>query len=255
MKPTSPEDQELEKSSAEVSEHYRAAAQDEPPSRVDVAVLEAARREVKQPARRRRDWQIPASVAAMVIIGVAMALLVRENQAPPSLDVVNEAKLARQTSPQMAMKTPPKANTDSVRERPSRERSPRPDRTLSSQEQMAPAARDSAAPDNVANRAAAPASAPAPAKPAESASIAAAESKKSESMSDAAAQSRRSDQALLKQKADNSIAQPEDWLRRIDDLLREGKKADAREQVQVFQKAYPEFVLPQRFKALLVEQH
>jgi len=86
---------------------------------------------------------------------------------------------------------------------------------------MAPAARDSAAPDNVANRAAAPASAPAPAKPAESASIAAAESKKSESMSDAAAQSRRSDQALLKQKADNSIAQPEDWLRRIDDLLRE----------------------------------
>ena len=74
-------------------------------------------------------------------------------------------------------------------------------------------------------------------------------------MSDAAAQSRRSDQALLKQKADNSIAQPEDWLRRIDDLLREGKKADARELVQVFQKAYPEFVLPQRFKALLVEQH
>jgi len=256
MKPTSPEDQELEKSSSEVSEHYRAAAQDEPPSRLDAAVLEAARRDLKQPARRRRDWQIPASIAAMVIIGVAMALLVRENQAPPpSLDAINEARLAKQTPPQMAMKTQPKANTDSVRERPSRERSPRPDRTLSPQGQTATAARDSAVQANVANRAAAAAPASAPAKPAEAAGIAAAESKKPESMSDAAAQSRRSDQALLKQKTETPMAPPEDWLRRIDDLLREGKNADAREQVQVFQKAYPDFVLPQRFQGLLVEQH
>ena len=87
MKPTSPEEQELEKSGAELSYRYRAVVQDEPPARVDAAILEAARREVKPPARRPRDWQIPASIAALVIIGVAMALLVRENHAPPpSLD-------------------------------------------------------------------------------------------------------------------------------------------------------------------------
>src|SRR3954447_10649028 len=133
MKPTSPEEQELEKSGAEASEHYRAAGQDEPPSRVDAAILEAARREVKPPARRPRDWQIPASIAAMVIIGVAMALLVRENQAPPpSLDTANEARLAKQAA-QLAMKTQPKASTGSIRERPSRERGPRPDRMQSPQ--------------------------------------------------------------------------------------------------------------------------
>jgi hypothetical protein len=258
MKPTSPEDQELEKSGAEVAERYRAAAQDEPSARVDAAILEAARREVKPPARRPRDWQIPASIAAMVIIGVAMALLVRENQAPPpSLDTANESRLAKQAPPHMAMKAQPNASTDSIRERPSRERSPRPDRTLSPQQQPSLAARDSAASDNAAGpRPSAPASAPA--KSAEPAGNAAAESKKAQTMSDEGAQGaqfRGSDQALLKQKADNSMPQPDDWLRRIDDLLREGKSADAREQVQAFHKAYPDFTLPQRFQVLLSGQH
>jgi hypothetical protein len=253
MKPTSPEEQELEKSGAEVAEHYRAAAQDEPSARVDAAILEAARREVKPPAHRPRDWQIPASIAAMVIIGVAMALLVRENQAPPpSLDTANEAKLAKQAPPHMAMKTQPKPSTDSIRERPSRERSPRPDRTLSPQQPPPLAARDSALQDNGGGRASAPA--PAPATSAGPAGNAAAESKKAELMSGESAQGARprgSDQVLLKQKADNAMPQADDWLRRIDDLLREGKSADAREQLQAFHKAYPSFTLPQRFQALL----
>ena len=257
MKPTSPEEQELDKSGAEVAEHYRAAAQDEPSARVDTAILEAARREVKPPARRPRDWQIPASIAAMVIIGVAMALLVRENQTPPqSLDTANEATLAKQAPPHMAMKTQPKSSTDSIRERPSRERSPRPDRKLTRQEQPSLAARDSAVQDNVAVRPSAPASAPE--KSAGPAGNAAAESKKAESMSDESvqgAQSRNSDQALLKQKAENAMPQADEWLRRIDDLLRQGKNADALEQVQAFHKAYPKFTLPQRFQALLPGQH
>jgi hypothetical protein len=254
MKPTSPEEQELEKSSAEITEHYRAAVQDEPSARVDAAILEAARSEVKPPARRPRDWQIPASIAAIVIIGLAMALLVRENQAPPpSLDTANEARLAKQAPPHMAMKTQPKASTDSVRERPSRERSPRPDRKLTPQQQPSLAARDSSAvSDNVAGTASAPAAAPA--KSAEPAGNAAVESKIAGSMSDESAKPRSSDQALLKQKADNAMPQPDDWLRRIDDLLREGKSADAREQVQAFHKAYPNFALPQRFQALLPGQ-
>jgi hypothetical protein len=256
MKPTSPEEQELEKSGAEVSDRYRAVVQDEPPARVDAAILEAARREVKPPPRRSRDWQIPASIAAMVIIGIAMALLVRENQAPtPSLDTANEARLAKQAPPQVAVKTQPKASADSVRERPSRDRSPRPDRTLSPQEQVALAARDNAMQDHVGSRASVPAPASAPVKSTEPAGIAAAESKKAESMSGATAQSRGTDQALLKQKADNSMPQPEEWLRRIDELLREGKSADAREQVQAFHKAFPNFSLPQRFEALLPGQH
>jgi hypothetical protein len=183
---------------------------------------------------------------------------VRENQAPsPSLDTANEARLAKQTPPPMAMKTQPKASTDSIRERPSRERSPRPDRTLSPQVQSSVAARDSAVQDNVAGRASANASSPAP-KTAGPAGNAAAESKKAESMSDEraqGAQARSSDQALFKQQAGNSMPQADEWLRRIDNLLREGKTADAREQVQAFHKAYPDFTLPQRFQALLQGQH
>jgi len=49
MKPTLPEDRELEKMGSEVSERYRAGAQDEPPARLDATIQAAARREVEQP--------------------------------------------------------------------------------------------------------------------------------------------------------------------------------------------------------------
>jgi len=66
MKPTLPEDRELETMGSEVSERYRAGAQDEPPARLDAAIQAAARREVTQPPLRR-NWQMPASIAAMLV--------------------------------------------------------------------------------------------------------------------------------------------------------------------------------------------
>src|SRR5258708_31228244 len=81
MKPTSPEDRELEKISSEVSERYRAGAKDEPPARLDAAVVEAARRGVEQP-RRRNHWHVPAPVAPLLVIGASIVLLVRDNQPP-----------------------------------------------------------------------------------------------------------------------------------------------------------------------------
>ena len=76
-------------------------------------------------------------------------------------------------------------------------------------------------------------------------------SKKAEVLSDAAPQSRRSDEASRKEKAATASAQPEDWLRRIDDLLRNGQDADAREQLMLFRKQFPHYLLPQRLQALL----
>ncbi len=83
MKPTLPEDRELEEMSSEVSEHYRSGAQDEPSARLDAAVLAAARRKMEQP-RQRRNWQMPAAIAAMLVLGVSLALIVRDNEPPLS---------------------------------------------------------------------------------------------------------------------------------------------------------------------------
>jgi hypothetical protein len=264
MKPTSPEDRELEQISSEVSERYRAGAEDEPPVRLDAAILSAARREVEQP-RKRRHWQVPVSIAAMLVIGVSLVLLVRENEPPlPSLDrpASEEAKLAKPAAPQLAMKAQPKAQpkarADSLREdRPSRERSARPAR--------APAARDEAAAtqENTASGTVAPpASAPAapvvagPAKSTEQEQSRIAGSsdslsgKKAGAVAGAATESRPSAQALRKEDA-AAPAQPRDWLEKIDGLLRDGRQAEARRQLLGFRQQFPHYPLPERLQELL----
>ena len=266
MKPTSPEDSDLEKMSSEVSERYRAGAQDEPSARLDAAIRAAVRREVEQP-RQRRHWQLPASIAAMLVIGISLVLIVRDNEPPlPSLDrlAADEAKLAKSAPPQLAMKAQSKASADSLREaRPSRERSARPDRGPLARDEAA-TAREYAAQENAVSSAS-PSTVPAPGAPAVAGLATPVEgerrqtaesgdfpsSKKAEALSGAAPRSARSDEALRKQDAAAAPVQPEDWLRRIDDLLRTGEEAGAREQLLVFRKQFPHYPLPQRLQALL----
>ena len=64
---------------------YRGAATDEPPARLDAAILAAARREAG--ARPRplsavlRAWRVPVSIAAVVVLSVSLVTLVREEPA------------------------------------------------------------------------------------------------------------------------------------------------------------------------------
>ena len=261
MKPTLPEDHELEKMSSELSERYRAGAQDEPSARLDAAVLAAARRHVEQP-RQRRNWQMPVSIAAMLVIGVSLVLLVRDNEPPlPSLDrhAADEAKLAKPAPPNLASKTQPKARAVYPGEdRPSRERSTRPDREPIARDEMA-AVQENSATGKSTQPAAAPA-APAIAgrvKSAEQEQSPVVEStevspgKKAKGLADAATESRVSAQTLHKEGGAAVPVQPQDWLRKIDDLLRDGKDADAREQLLGFRKQFPNYPLPQRLQALL----
>jgi hypothetical protein len=262
MKPTSPEDRELEQMSSEVSARYRAGAEDEPPVRLDAAVLSAARREVEQP-RKRRHWQVPASIAAMLVIGVSLVLLVRENEPPlPSLDrpASDEAKLAKPAPPQLAMQAQPKARADSHREdRPSRERSARPAREQGARDEAA-ATQENTASGTAAPPAAAPAVpvVAAPAKSAEQEQSRIAESSDSFSGkkaregggAGAATESRLSARALRKEDA-AAPPQPRDWLGKIDDLLRDGRQAEARRQLLDFRQQYPHYPLPERLQALL----
>jgi hypothetical protein len=267
MKPTLPEDRELEDSAAQVSERYRAGAQDEPPAKLDAAIRAAAHREVEQP-KLRRTWQMPASIAAMLVIGVSLVLLVRDNEPPlSSLDhpAAEEAKLAKPAPPQLAMKSQPKAKADFYREdRPSRERSARPDREPAARDEAAPA-RDNAM-SGASPQSAAPPPAPAtaaPEMPLEQEKLTTAEasmaSKKAvpPASADAAVESRGNVQALRKQEQTAAVPlQPNDWVKKIDGLLRDGKEADAREQLLGFRKQFPQYPLPERLQALLPpDQH
>ncbi|MEO8009955.1 MAG: hypothetical protein ABI728_15735 [Betaproteobacteria bacterium] len=243
MKPTSPEDRDLEKMSAEVSAGYRAGAADEPSARLDAAILAVARREVERP-RPQRHWQVPASVAAVLVIGVSLVLVVRDNETPlPSLGqpAADEAKLANSAPPQLAMKAQPKAKVDALREdRPSRERTARPLRE--------PVLRDKAplAPEGTASGTTMqPAAVPVVVEPAKSAA----------QVAGIAPSPRLDAQALRKEKGEASTpVQPQDWLGKIDDLLRDGKESDAREQLLDFRKQFPNYPLSQRFQALLPQE-
>ena len=264
MKPTLPDDHELEKMSSEVSERYRAGAQDEPPARLDAAVLAAARRGADKPVKRR-NWQMPASIAAVLVIGISLVLTVRHNERPlPSLGQppADEAKLAKSAPAQLAMKAKPRVGTDSPREaRPSRERGARPDREPQAREEVAISQGNSVRDSAVSGAAVPPVPLPAapaleaPAQSAEqerpqmAASGALSSRKKAEVLS-AIPQSRRNDESVQPQ---DSVApvKPQDWLRRIDDLLRDGKDADAQAQLLDFRKQFPNYPLAQRLQALL----
>ena len=265
MKPTLPDDRELEETAAQISERYRSSAQDEPPVKLDAAIRAAAHREVVKP-RLRRNWQMPASIAAMLVIGVSLVMVTRDHEPSlPSLDysVAEDAKLAKSAPSQLAMKAQPRAKADFYREdRPSRERTPRPDREPMARDEVA------SAPDNKMSSASAQSVAPpaAPAAPADAASESPAEQKKSAiaesdkvvagekatASPDAGMASRGAVQALRKQEPSAAVPlQPDEWLIKIDHLLRDGKEADARDQLLGFHKQFPQYPVPERLKALL----
>ncbi len=264
MKPTLPEDQELEKLSSEVSERYRANAQDEPSARLDAAVLAAARREVEKPVKRR-NWQMPASIAAVLVIGISLVLIVRDNEPAlpsPGQPAADEAKLAKPAPAQLALKSKPGVSTDSPREaRPSRERSARPDREPQAREEVAVAQENSLRDSAVSGAAVPPV--PAPAAPAVAAPAKSAEQEGSQMAASGALSSRKKADVLsvnpqsrgngksLRSQDSAAPVKPQDWLSRIDDLLRDGKDAEARAQLLDFRKQFPNYPLAQRLQALL----
>ena len=120
---------------------YRETAREEPPARVDAAILAAAHREVGARPRavsaRLRGWRVPVSIAAVVVLSVSLVTVMREEgggqlEPPPSVDLYStDSKTAR--VPQAAAPEAAKA----------------PERALPA----APAARDDASPSSGAERA------------------------------------------------------------------------------------------------------
>lgn len=66
---------------------YRETAREVPPAHLDAPILAAARREVgarpRSFASMLRRWQVPVSIAAVVIVSVSLVILVREEGGEP----------------------------------------------------------------------------------------------------------------------------------------------------------------------------
>ncbi len=75
--------------------------------------------------------------------------------------------------------------------------------------------------------------------------------KKAKVANDAVPESRASAQTMRKEDGASLPIQAQDWLRKIDDLLKNGKEVDAREQLLDFRKQFPGYPLSQRLQALL----
>jgi len=254
MKPMSREEQELEEQRSRLSGHYRAASTEEPPAHLDATILAAARREVER-AQFARNWHLPASIAAVLVIGVSLALMTSEIEDPlPPADISGgvAANEARQAAPALAMKQESEARPAPRRgiereTRPSRERSARSDR------EDAPQKAASGHADSVAAAPSVAAPAPAPALQqlegdAPSESVAEQKGALADSV-----QGKRATAALRKEVAPSSAAPtdaPDEWLKRIGDLLRNGKTAQAREQLAEFRKRYPDYRLPETLREL-----
>jgi hypothetical protein len=292
MKPTLPEDRDPDETGADVAERYREVARDEPPPRLDARILEAARREVaRAPWYKRlripvrREWQVPAAIAAVLVLAVSLGLIVRDNEPPlvpadgfgaahPSTE---EAKLAKSAPPQLAMKDKAGSNVASDREsRPSRDRSDRPDRQLLARAAPSPSPTNSAAapaiqevPATHPAQASSPAAAPAPAPYAADAAVAAkprepeqtpaiqgaAESEKKKAETSNALTGRTAAvQGPRKPDSAKRLADAKDWMRKIEDLLTAGKQDEARDQLTTFRARYPDYPLPERMQALLPAQ-
>ena len=250
MKPMSPEEQELEELRSGLSGRYRADATEEPPEYLDAAILAAARRGVAH-SRFARNWHLPASIAAVLVIGVSLAFMTSEIEdplPPPDTSAGTAAGEARQAAPKLAKKQDsqarPAPRPGIERELPlSRERSARSDREAD--------VRQSSAAEHTDSSAAAPsvaALAPAPALQ-QFEAAAPSESEQKSALADSM-QGQRAAAALRKQAAPSDT--PEEWLKRIGDLLRNGKTSQAREQLAEFRKRYPEYRLPETLRELEV---
>jgi hypothetical protein len=89
---------------------YRAAGGEEPPVRLDAAILAAAHREAGARPRAAtsvlRRWQVPVSIAAVVVLSVSLVTLVQEEggdqlvqPAPPSRPIAPPASEPARTAP------------------------------------------------------------------------------------------------------------------------------------------------------------
>jgi hypothetical protein len=100
---------------------YREAGDEGPPAHLDAAILAAAHREVGARPRARpgmlRRWQVPVSIAAVVVLSVSLVTLVREEGGEQFVQPTPSSRPEVQSAAELARSAP--APAEAERPRPS----------------------------------------------------------------------------------------------------------------------------------------
>lgn len=230
---------------------YREGSANEPPAALDRAILIAARDSVA-PSRKPRPWwlrfALPLQLAFSVVLAVMLALTLERN---PS-DIASVTKGAES---QPAPDAGSRKDSPAVAGSAAGASSAAPPATGAKVPPAAP--RDSAVPPPGAARKAEASSAalPVPGRRSEQDAAESAATVGVPSPETAKARSASSGLSLSAEApAANGIAaarRPPEWLAAIDRLAQTGEKAAARDELEAFRKAYPEYPVPDKLKKLL----
>src|SRR5689334_7238264 len=63
-----------------VSGRYRELAREEPSAALDARILAAARESTRPVVRRRQQWMVPVSIAAVLVLGIGVSLRMQLEQ-------------------------------------------------------------------------------------------------------------------------------------------------------------------------------
>lgn len=222
-----------------VSLRYRSLAREEPPRRVDEAILAAARRAADaRPAplvapTGRRRWYFPLAAAAIIILAVAVTMHVERQR--PDLEIA-EAPVAAPPPAHEAQADRLRKLEEAVRAKPAPAAAPEPaaardaaSETRKLAQRKAEAQGDVQKPQPVP-AAPAPAVAPEPSGRRDAAT----------EMRTRAAMASRTEPAAGAV-AGLAKASPEQWLQGIADLRRQGRHEEADRALAEFKRAYPDY--------------
>jgi hypothetical protein len=214
----------------ELSRRYAELGGEEPPARVDDAIIAAAQRAAEtRPAplvtpTGRRRWHFPVAAAAILMLAVAVTLQVEREQPDPETALPPLRKEQKQDEakanavPKPAVKAKPDA--------PRRE-APQPKAAPSFTPEPAP----SSAENKVERQPAAPAAPPPPAEMARD-SV--------QRQGAPAAQPETRTRALA-----SKVESPQEWLERIAQLRDAHRDGEADRAMEEFRRRYPEYQIPE----------
>jgi hypothetical protein len=205
-----------------ISKLYRATRDAEPPSALDAKILEQANRAVRH---RRRRWMLPLSTVAVVMIGLTLTLKMVDMEprlsSPEDFAVEEEALME---VPETKSKAPQPMRQEraapAAAKKEKRMRAAEPVLEMQPQLDMAPS-------------------------PSREKSLQAPTAPSSTGVAEEG-------RVLLKeeQASDVEFANPEEWLREIEQMVEADKLEQARVALERFREVYPDYPVPEKLVAI-----
>jgi hypothetical protein len=223
-----------------VTRAYRALGGEEPPRALDEAILAASRR---RPAR----WRVPLSIAAVLVLAVGVTLRMLPPQ-PGAESVALAPQVIETPRPAAGSAEPPARHAQDAQVSALAPRQPVAGLARSDTGAAAPALADARAERSEAPTRPGEARAPAAlasAKRAQTPAAIAGAPRADEVSASAVMQSAPATPAAAAAKLSEAALTPEEWLKRIAELRKQGHEREAQESLAAFKKRYPDYKIPE----------